>query len=60
LAKLSPETCAKITDFRKICGFRNVLIHGYDAVDDAIAWGIVETKLPLLVRELQDTISGQR
>jgi uncharacterized protein with HEPN domain len=52
LAKLDPATAAKITDHRKIAGFRNALVHGYDHIDDKISWGIVTTKLPLLHQEL--------
>ena len=52
LLKLDPNTAAKITDHRKIAGFRNALIHGYDHIDDKISWGVVTTKLPLLQQEL--------
>jgi uncharacterized protein with HEPN domain len=37
LLKIDPETAKKITDYRKIAGFRNALIHGYDSIDDVIA-----------------------
>ena len=50
--KRDPPLAEKISDFRKIAGFRNVLIHGYDAIDDVTSWGIVETKLPILRREI--------
>lgn len=52
LIKVDPTTAARITDHRKISGFRNALIHGYDSVDNVISWGIVQTKLPVLVTEL--------
>jgi len=29
-----------------------VLIHGYDAVDDAITWRIIREKLPTLLSEV--------
>lgn len=32
-----------------IRGFRNVLAHGYDVIDDAITWDIVVSKLPGLM-----------
>jgi uncharacterized protein with HEPN domain len=53
LVKADPTTAAKITDYRKIAGFRNALIHGYDHIDHEIAWGVVINKLPLLREELQ-------
>ncbi len=53
LNKTAPDIAANITDFRKIAGFRNVLIHGYDAIDDTISWGVVTNKLPILKSELE-------
>jgi uncharacterized protein with HEPN domain len=47
---------SKVTDFRKISGFRNALIHGYDSVDHVISWNIVQSKLPLLTQELQQLL----
>ncbi len=32
--------------------FRNILIHGYTHVDDAIVWDIVDSKLDTLAREV--------
>jgi uncharacterized protein with HEPN domain len=32
--------------------FRNRIIHGYDSVDDAVVWGIVEKRLPLLIKDV--------
>ena len=29
-------------------GFRNVLIHGYDRIDDAGVWRVIKGDLPLL------------
>lgn len=55
LIKRDRSTAEKITDYRKIAGFRNVLIHGYDAVDATTSWGIVINKLPVLRTEL-DTL----
>ena len=34
LAKLDPATAARISDYRRIVSFRNVLIHGYDSIQD--------------------------
>jgi uncharacterized protein with HEPN domain len=33
----------------KIVGFRNRIIHGYDTVDDAAVWGVIQTHLPQLL-----------
>lgn len=52
LAKLDPALAARITEYRRIIAFRNILIHGYAEVDDRLVWDVVETKLPLLRREV--------
>ncbi len=53
LVKSAPSVAAQITDYRRISGFRNVLIHGYDAIDDVISWDILQDELPILRRELE-------
>jgi uncharacterized protein with HEPN domain len=57
LSKAAPDAAARITDFRKIAGFRNVLIHGYDTIDDTISWGVVTGKLALLKSELDQLLA---
>lgn len=52
LAKRDPEFAASISEHRRIIAFRNILIHGYADVDDALVWDIVETRLPQLQREI--------
>jgi len=42
-----------ITNKRKIISTRNRVIHAYDAVDDAMIWGIVVNHLPMLRKEVQ-------
>ena len=47
---------AAIPDRGRIIAFRNILIHGYAAVDDRIVWGVIENYLASLanaVRELR-------
>jgi uncharacterized protein with HEPN domain len=36
--------------------FRNVLVNGYDLVDDGIVWDTIRTKLPLLLSEVEDLL----
>ena len=45
------ELLQKISEHNRIIGFRNILIHGYDIVDEAIVWQAVTKHLPILVRE---------
>lgn len=53
LARLDAKLVARITDYRRIVAFRNILIHGYADVDDRIVWDVVETKLPILRQEIE-------
>ena len=52
LRKLEPAMAAEITECDRIIGFRNVLAHGYDSVDDRISWDIVQNKLPVLEQDI--------
>lgn len=47
----------RITDYRKIIGFRNVLVHGYEMIDHQIVWQAIETHLPLLEQEVQNLLA---
>ncbi len=52
LAKRDANLAAHIGEHRRIIAFRNILIHGYADVDNKLVWDIVETKLPVLRREI--------
>ena len=52
LTRLDAALAARITESHSIIAFRNILVHAYAQVDDRIVWGIVQTKLPVLVREV--------
>jgi len=41
---------------KKIIGFRNRLIHSYDAVDSTIIWTIINKYLPLLKKDVKKTL----
>jgi uncharacterized protein with HEPN domain len=53
LRRDDPETAARLSEYERIVGFRNVLVHGYDLVDDGIVWDTIETKLPPLLSEVE-------
>ena len=57
LAKLDEKIVARISEYRRIIAFRNILIHGYAEVDDRLVWDIVEAKLPVLRREIEALLS---
>lgn len=56
LSTLDPDIAARISEHRRIIAFRNILIHGYADVDDRLVWDIVETKLPVLRREIESLL----
>lgn len=58
LRRHDPVTAALISECDRIIAFRNVLAHGYDAVDDRISWDIVENKLPVLRDEVARLIAS--
>jgi uncharacterized protein with HEPN domain len=53
LGKLNPELLGRIQGRRAIISFRNILVHGYDRVEDEVVWGIVKKHVPILY----DTVS---
>ncbi len=59
VSREDPETLGSITDAARIISFRNLLIHGYDLVDDTRVWGVVEQGLPLLAKEVSQLLAGQ-
>lgn len=52
LARVDEAVAARISEYRRVIAFRNVLIHGYTDVDDRLVWDVVETNLPTLAEEI--------
>ena len=52
LRRHSPALAARVREHEKIIGFRNILIHGYAVVDDAVVWSAASEKLPLLLADV--------
>ncbi len=53
LARNSPEVAARVNALPRIVGFRNRIIHGYDAIDHAAVWGVIHGPLPQLLAEIE-------
>lgn len=47
-----PQVLSEISNTEQIIGFRNVLVHGYDVVDDTTVWSAICTNLPALLKEV--------
>ncbi|MFC1529517.1 DUF86 domain-containing protein [Gemmatimonadota bacterium] len=57
LSRVAPDTFAAITKARRIVDFRNQLTHEYPTVDDALVWAVVETDVPILLKECSGLLS---
>ncbi len=53
LARIDSPVISKISEYQRIISFRNVLIHNYADVDSRLVWDVVETKLPILIHEVE-------
>ncbi len=51
------ELLEKISEHHRIIGFRNILIHGYDIIDEAVVWKAVTNHLPVLVEEIKKIVT---
>ena len=51
------ELLEKVSEHHRIIGFRNILIHGYDIIDEAIVWQAVTKHLPTLIDETKQLLS---
>ena len=55
-----PPLASLITDSSRIVAFRNRLIHGYASVLSDVVWGVLETNLPTLRREVEALLQEAR
>jgi uncharacterized protein with HEPN domain len=51
IGREDPAVLEHIRDHRDIISFRNILVHGYDAIDDRIVWGVIEEDLDNLIED---------
>jgi uncharacterized protein with HEPN domain len=53
LTDADPDTAARIDGHSQVIAFRNLLIHGYDLVDDVRVWQVVTQDVPALRRQVE-------
>ena len=53
LSREEPGLATRIPDIARIVGFRNVLAHGYEIVDDEVVWDAITTDLPDLAASVE-------
>jgi uncharacterized protein with HEPN domain len=53
LAKAEPDLADQISHCKRVISFRNILIHGYDIVEDPIVWDVTVNDLPALHEQVR-------
>jgi uncharacterized protein with HEPN domain len=56
IARDDPAVLSQIRDYRDIISFRNILVHGYDSIDDRIVWDTIETDLDNLLEDVDNLL----
>lgn len=55
---IDEEFIERISEHYRIISFRNILIHGYDIVDEMIVWKAVKNHLPILIKEVHEILNA--
>jgi len=53
IKKVDPELLEHVSAYHRIIGFRNILAHGYDIIDEKLVWDAINKHLPVLVQEIK-------
>ena len=57
LSKIDAGAAGQISHLKRIISFRNILIHGYDIVEDAVVWDVVTKDMPVFYDEVRKLLS---
>ena len=58
IERLDQTVLDGISEHQRIIGFRNIIAHGYDAIDTEMVWDAVENHLPRLMDEVQKLLDA--
>jgi uncharacterized protein with HEPN domain len=56
-AKNLPDNRRKdysLVEWKKICGFKDIIAHAYFGIDNTILWDIIQSKIPTLLKALNN------
>jgi len=59
LSRADTALAERIPDLPRIVAFRNLLIHGYAAIDDRLVWEVATERIAQLVAVLDDLLGDQ-
>lgn len=59
LAKAEPDVANQIRHYRRVISFRNILIHGYDVIEDLVVWDVITRDLPALYEQVRNLLSAE-
>lgn len=57
LRRVDPSTFDRISEAKRIIGFRNLLAHGYGQVDDSRVWDMIENDVPKTMAEIEHLLA---
>lgn len=60
LARIDAATASRISEYKRIIAFRNILIHGYAEVDHRIVWNMLKLKLPTLHSQAEALLNAEK
>ncbi len=58
LLKLAPDLAQRITDYRRIINFRNLLNHAYERINHRVVWDTSQNDAPILIREVEELLAS--
>jgi uncharacterized protein with HEPN domain len=58
LEKVDIAQVNQISEYRRIIGFRNVLVHGYEMIDDQIVWQTIQQHVPILKAQVEKLLAS--
>lgn len=59
LRKSDLKVAERIPDYRRLIGLRNILIHGYAAVDDAVVYAAATKRVPDLLATTRELLADR-
>ncbi|PZM80161.1 MAG: hypothetical protein DKM50_05645 [Candidatus Margulisiibacteriota bacterium] len=57
IKRIDEEILASVSEYQRIIGFRNILAHGYDIIDERLVWDAVTKHLPVLIKEINHILT---